>query len=128
MLNQKDLIKFCRERDIHITAYSPFASPARTWKQPGDPTLDLQDPKLVSIGKKYNKTGSQVILRYCIQLGTIPIPKSSNKERVKQNIEVFDFELTNEEMAVVDSYNCNGRVVPADPLKENVDYPFKEDS
>lgn len=119
-------MKFCKERNIEITAYSPFGSPARTWKKPGDPTLDLEDPKLVNIGKKYGKTGSQVILRYLVQRNLIVIPKSSNQLRIKQNIEVFDFELTPEEMRIVESFDCNGRVVPADELRGSPDYPFNE--
>lgn len=120
------MVKFCKDRNIEITAYSPFGSPARTWKKPGDPTLDLEDPRLVKIGKKYGKTGSQVILRYLVQRGVIVIPKSANQGRIKQNIEVFDFELTPEEVEIVESFDCNGRVVPADELRESPDYPFNE--
>ncbi|CAH1975325.1 unnamed protein product [Acanthoscelides obtectus] len=124
-INQKKLIKFCKDRDIEITAYSPFGSPARPWAKPGEPVVRLDDPKLIDIGKKYGKTSSQVILRYLIQLGTIPIPKSSNKERIKLNIQVFDFELTAEDMKVLDCYNCDGRAVHAEELKDSPDYPFK---
>lgn len=123
---QKDLTSFCKNKGIDITAYSPFGSPARTWKKPGDPVLDLEDPRLVAIGKKYGKTGSQVILRYIVQQNIIAIPKSSNPGRLKQNIEIFDFELTPEEVAVVESFDCNGRVCPATELKDSPDYPFNE--
>ncbi|KAJ8968127.1 hypothetical protein NQ314_000604 [Rhamnusium bicolor] len=125
-LTQKKLIKFCRDRGVEVTAYSPFGSPARPWAKPTDPVVSLTDPKLVEIGKKYGKTSSQVILRYLIQAGTIPIPKSSNKDRIKQNIEVFDFELSPEDIAVVESYNCDGRAVHAEELKESPDYPFRD--
>lgn len=107
-----------------MTAYSPFGSPKRPWAKPGDPVLDLNNPKLVEIGKKYGKTTAQVILRYVLQLGAIPIPKSSNKERIKQNIDIFDFELNDEEMAVLDSFNCNGRAVAAEEMKDMPNYPF----
>ncbi|KAJ8982323.1 hypothetical protein NQ317_006668 [Molorchus minor] len=124
-LNQKKLIKFCRDRSVDVTAYSPFGSPARPWAKPGDPKLSLDDPKLVEIGKKYGKTSSQVILRYLIQIGTIPIPKSTNPGRLKQNIDVFDFELIPEDMEVVDSFNCNGRAVHAEELMGSKEYPFR---
>ncbi|KAH0808360.1 hypothetical protein GEV33_014435 [Tenebrio molitor] len=124
-LNQKKLIKFCTDRGVHITAYSPFGSPARPWAKPGDPVLKLDDPKLITIGEKYNKSSSQVILRYLIQLGTIPIPKSSNPKRIELNLDVFDFNLNEEDMAVVDSFNCNGRAVSADELKGLPHYPFE---
>ncbi|KAJ8961895.1 hypothetical protein NQ318_021513 [Aromia moschata] len=112
-LNQKKLIKFCRDRGVMITAYSPFGSPTRPWAKPGDPVLSLKDERLV-------------VLRYLIQIGTIPIPKSSNKDRIKQNIEVFDFELSPEDMEVVDSFNCNGRAVHAEELMGSSEYPFKD--
>lgn len=123
-LTQKKLIKFCADRGIAVTAYSPFGSPKRPWAKPGDPVLHLDDSKLVKIAEKYGKTTAQVILRYIIQEGAIPIPKSSNKERIKQNIDVFDFELDDEELAVLDSFNCNGRAVPAEELKGMPHYPF----
>ncbi|RZC32847.1 aldose reductase [Asbolus verrucosus] len=124
-INQKKLIKFCMDRDIHITAYSPFGSPARPWAKPGDPVLRLDDPKLVAIGKKHRKTASQVILRYLIELGTIPIPKSSNETRIEQNIDVFDFQLSKDDIAILDSFNCDGRAVAADELKGLPHYPFE---
>lgn len=67
-----------------------------------------------------------MILRYLVQQNVIAIPKSSNQGRIKQNIEIFDFELTPEEMAIVESFDCNGRVVPAIELKDSPDYPFNE--
>ncbi|VEN64641.1 unnamed protein product [Callosobruchus maculatus] len=62
-LNQKKLIKFCKDRQVEITAYSPFGSPTRPWAKPGEPIVRLDDPKLIEIGNKYGKTSSQVILR-----------------------------------------------------------------
>lgn len=124
-LNQKQLIKFCRERGIEITAYSPFGSPARPWAKPGDPVLSLDDPKLISIGNKYGKNSAQVVLRYLIQLGTIPIPKSSNAIRIQNNINIFDFELSTKDMEIIDGFNCNGRAVHAEELKDSPQYPFK---
>lgn len=125
-LNQKKLIEYCQQRNIAVTAYSPFGSPARPWAKPGDAILSLDDPKLVAIGKKYGKTSSQVVLRYIIQLGAIPIPKSSNLKRIEQNFDVFDFDLSSEDMAVLDSFNCNGRAVHAEELKDSKYYPFKD--
>jgi len=125
-LNQKKLIKFCTERGVRITAYSPFGSPARPWAKPGDPVVRLDDPKFIEIGKKYGKTSSQVILRYCIDIGdgVIPIPKSSNKTRIEQNIDVFDFKLSEEDIAIIDTFNCDGRAVPAEELRGSPNYPF----
>lgn len=87
--------------------------------------MDFDNPILVKIGEKYGKTTAQVILRYILQLGAIPIPKSSNKQRIKQNIDVFDFELTDEEIAILDTFDCNGRAVPAEEMKGMPNYPFE---
>lgn len=123
-INQKKLIKFCRERGIEITAYSPFGSPARPWAKPGDPVIHLTDPKLVAMGKKYKKTPGQVVLRYIYELGTIPIPKSTNKQRMADNLDIFDFELSRGDAAIIDQINCDGRAVPAFELRDIPHYPF----
>ncbi|KAK9878911.1 hypothetical protein WA026_003738 [Henosepilachna vigintioctopunctata] len=124
-LNQKKLIKFCKDRNITITAYSPFGSPARTWAKPGQPEIAFDHPTFVEIGRIYGKTSSQVILRYLIDIGTIPIPKSSNKERMKLNLDVFDFKLTDKEIAAIDALNMDYRAVPALDLIDSDEYPFK---
>ncbi|KAF5276029.1 hypothetical protein FQA39_LY00825 [Lamprigera yunnana] len=126
-LNQKKLIKFCADRSICVTAYSPFGSPSRPWAKPTDPIVSLDNPNLVAIGKQYNKTPAQVILRYLIQIGTVPIPKSANEKRITENINVFDFNLSKEDLAIMDSFNCNGRVVLAEEFKGTPHYPFAED-
>ena len=110
-LNQQRLIDFCQERDIVITAYSPLGSPDRPWAQPGEPLL-LEDPKLVDISKKYSKTPAQIILRWCMQRGNVQaIPKSVTFSRIEENFNVFDFNLTEDEMKHINTFECNGRVV-----------------
>ncbi|XP_044762183.1 aldo-keto reductase family 1 member B1-like [Coccinella septempunctata] len=124
-LNQKKLIKFCKDRNIVITAYSPFGSPARTWAKPGQPEIAFDHPTFVKIGEKYGKTSSQVILRYLIDIGTVPIPKSTNKERLKLNLHVFDFKLDEDDISAIDAMNMDHRAVHALDLVESDDYPFK---
>ncbi|XP_017889543.1 aldose reductase-like [Ceratina calcarata] len=123
-LNQKKLREFCAQRGITITAYSPFGSPKRTWAKSTDPQVTMDAPEIVAVGKKYGKTPAQVILRYLIDIGTIPIPKSSSKERIKQNINIFDFKLTPEEIATIDKLDCGLRICPAAEFKGHKDYPF----
>ncbi|KAJ8947797.1 hypothetical protein NQ318_019469 [Aromia moschata] len=125
-LNQKKLRKFCGERGIILTAYSPLGSPARPWQKPGDPSV-FNDDKIREIAQKYGKTSAEILLRYIVQLGDSVIPKSSNKERLKQNIEVFNFELLPEDMEFLDTLDCNGRICSFDNAKDHPHYPFSPD-
>jgi len=98
---QKKIIKFCKENNIQIEAYTPLG---RNNKEL------LTNEELLAIANKYNKTIPQIILRWNIQNGIIPIPKSRNKDRLKQNINIFDFELTSGEILTVDNLNRDMRL------------------
>lgn len=126
-LSNKKLINYCRSLGIEVTSYSPFGSPSRPWKSETDPVISFRDPKLVQIGDKYGKTSAQVMLRYLVQIGTIPIPKSVNRERLIQNGNIFDFELSKSDMDILDSYNRNFRSVSADVYAGKPNYPFDEE-
>ncbi|XP_051170315.1 aldo-keto reductase family 1 member B1-like [Leptopilina boulardi] len=123
-LNQKKLINFCKERDIAITAYSPLGSPKRLWAKPDDSQVAIDHPIIAKIGEKYKKSPAQVVLRYLIEIGTIPVPKSSSKMRIEENIKVFDFKLTSEEIKEIDKLDSGLRVCPALEMKNHKDYPF----
>jgi diketogulonate reductase-like aldo/keto reductase len=97
-LYQKELLDWCRDEEITLTAYSPLAR--------GEVA---KDETLAKIGKAHGKTASQVALRWCIQLGLITIPKSSHPDRIKENMEIFDFALSDKEMATVSSLHRNHR-------------------
>ncbi|KAF2902772.1 hypothetical protein ILUMI_03417 [Ignelater luminosus] len=124
-LNQRKLQEFCSRRDIKITAYSPLGSPARPWQKPGDPDV-LNDAQIKTMAEKHNKTPAQILLRYQIQLGNATIPKSSNKERLIQNINIFDFELSPDDMKFINSFDCNGRICPYSNAKDHPLYPFQK--
>lgn len=68
--------------------------------------------QVLAITKKYNKTPAQILIRYQIQRGNIVIPKSVTKNRIASNFNVFDFELTNDDIAQINSFECNGRICP----------------
>ncbi|XP_053684644.1 aldo-keto reductase family 1 member A1-A-like [Sabethes cyaneus] len=121
--NQKRLIEFCRARGITVTAFGPMGRPHRSTY--GNKSA-LGDSRVIEIGQKYRKTDGQVILRYLIQLGTIPIPYSTKEERIRQNIDVFDFTLTDAEMQYMDTFQSE-RTLPFPPLKKHKYYPFDID-
>lgn len=101
LFTQKPLIEFCKEHGIHVIAYTPLAR--------NDDRL-RKNLILRGIAQKHNKSIYQVILRWDVQNGLTPIPRSSNVERNRQNLDIFDFELTGEEMKAIDSININSRL------------------
>ncbi len=90
----REMLEFCRSNGIVIQAYSPLTRGQR-----------LDDPTLQGIGVRHGKTPAQVLLRWNIQLGTPPLPKASDGEHILDNFSVFDFELSHEEMDVLNGLN-----------------------
>lgn len=100
-LSQKPLIEFCKSLNIQVEAYAPLAR------------MDLNlinNSTLVALAKKYNKTVVQIILRWNYQCGVITIPKTQNKERLKENISIFDFEISDNDINLINQLNCDYRV------------------
>ncbi len=93
---RKELIHFCKENDIAVMAWSPLHR-----------GLILNDPVLETIAEKYGKTTAQITLRWDIQNGVIPIPGATDEDLIRQNTQLFDFELVQEEMAAIDALNQN---------------------
>lgn len=90
--------KFLHENNVQIESWGPFAE--------GKNNL-FHNELLSSIGKKYNKTIAQVVLRWLTQKGVVAIPKSVRKERMKENFNVFDFELSKEDMEAIKTLDTN---------------------
>lgn len=101
LFTQKPLIEYCKSKNIQVEAYTAIAR--------FDDRL-MRLPLLKNIAKKYGKTIVQVILRWDIQNGIIPLVRSLNPKRQIENISIFDFELTEEEMKSIDNININARV------------------
>lgn len=101
LLTQEPLRRYLEKNQIQVQSYSPVA---RMDKKLIDNHL------LVLLSKKYNKSVPQIILRWNIQNNIITIPKSGNKFRIKENFNIFDFELTKNELNQIDSLNENYRV------------------
>ncbi|XP_065868368.1 NADP-dependent D-sorbitol-6-phosphate dehydrogenase-like [Euphorbia lathyris] len=106
---QRDsLIKFCQKHGICVTAHTPLGGSVANTERYGTISC-LDDPILKGLADKYKKTVAQLVLRQGIQRNTIVIPKTSKLERLKENFEVFDFELSNEDMDIIKSLERNYR-------------------
>lgn len=101
LFTQKPLVAFCKEQGIAVEAYTPVAR--------FDDRL-MRLPLLKRIGDKYGKSIIQVVLRWHIQNGVIPVVRTLNKKHQKENLDIFDFELTEEEMKAIDGININSRL------------------
>ncbi|MGF9914727.1 aldo/keto reductase [Paenibacillus ehimensis] len=107
LLNQQELRTFCKEHKIQLEAWSPLMQG----------NLDL--PLLSELADKYGKTPAQIILRWDLQHGVVTIPKSIRESRIRENIDVFDFTLSDEDMARLDGLNQDRRFGP-DP--DHIDF------
>ncbi len=100
----ESLLNRCKSDGIQLQAYSPLLR-----------GLKFNDPKLVDLANKYSKTAAQIIIRWALQQGISTIPKSANPSRIKENFNVFDFEISAEDILKMNRFNENLRVVE-DPI------------
>ncbi|KAL9570571.1 hypothetical protein ACKAV7_004908 [Fusarium commune] len=91
-IEQRDVVTYCQDNGIVIEAYSPLATGTR-----------LNDPEVQRVASKHNKTPAKILIRYSLQKGWIPLPKSSNPGRIQENIMVFDFALDLDDMMALDA-------------------------
>ncbi|WP_153463903.1 aldo/keto reductase [Sediminibacillus terrae] len=100
-LTQSDLLTYCQQHDIQLEAWSPLMQ-----------GQILDNPVLREIAAKYDKSPAQVILRWDLQQKIVIIPKSTKAHRIKENANLFDFELTKEDIEQIDNLNEDHRVGP----------------
>ncbi|TPG70846.1 aldo/keto reductase [Brevibacillus laterosporus] len=106
-LIQKELRQYCEQHGIYVEAWRPLMRG------------NLEVPQLQELAERYQKTPAQIVLRWDLQHKVLVIPKSVRKERIIENADLFDFELTDEDMAMLDGLNRNQRFGP-DP--DHFDY------
>jgi diketogulonate reductase-like aldo/keto reductase len=93
-LYQKELLEYCQRKGIQVEAYSPLARGER-----------FKHPRITALATRYSKTPAQLMLRWGLQHGLVVIPKSTGEERIRENTQVFDFEISAEDMKSLDSLN-----------------------
>ncbi|KAF3545435.1 hypothetical protein DY000_02000017 [Brassica cretica] len=106
------MLQLCRMNGIHVTAYSPLGS------QEGGRDL-IHDQTVERIAKKLNKTPGQVLVKWGLQRGTSVIPKSSNPERIKENIKVFDWVIPDQDFEALNSISDQKRVMDGEDMFVN---------
>ncbi|CAI2729453.1 unnamed protein product [Schistosoma spindalis] len=117
------LVEYAQSVDLTVTAYAPLGSPARS---PLTENL-LTESWIIAIAQKHNRTSAQILLRYLLQRNIIVVPKSITNDRIIENFQVFDFELTNDEMHQLNTKGLNQRKFKMLGMIDHPEYPFKED-
>uniref|UniRef100_A0A8C0RVK0 NADP-dependent oxidoreductase domain-containing protein n=1 Tax=Canis lupus familiaris TaxID=9615 RepID=A0A8C0RVK0_CANLF len=116
-LTQKELIGFCQSRQVSVTAYRPLGGSSE-----GVDLLD--DPVIQRVAQKHNKSPAQILLRFQIQRNVIVIPKSVTPKRIIENIQVFDFKLSEQDMNDILGLNRSLRLCTLPIAANHKDYPF----
>lgn len=98
---QKDILDFCKKYNIILEAYSPLAGGKH-----------MEDKVITELAAKHGKNNAQIMLRWCVQHGVVPIPKSAHPDRMKSNNDIFDFSLSVDDMKKLNSLSQNFRTCP----------------
>ncbi len=98
-LVQKDLMKYCKKYKIQLEGWSPLMR-----------GLVFEIPILQKLSQKYHRTVSQIVLRWDLQMGFTTIPKSTTLSRIKENADIFDFEISKDDMKTIEKLNDGFRI------------------
>ena len=101
---QREVVDFCHKNGIIVEAYCPLVRNQKA----NDPTLNM-------VAKSHGKTVAQALIRYCLQKNWVPLPKSATPSRIIENADVYDFELSSDEMSTLDGLDqgSKGAIVQA---------------
>lgn len=122
---QKEIVNFCNDNGLRVTAYSPLGNPEwRKISKTTDYPSIFDDKKISKIAEAHNKTNAQIALKFLIQRGLAIIPKSTNEARIAENFNIFDFTITEKEMKQLEGLDTGKRVVALVASKHSKFYPF----
>ena len=105
---QKEIVRFCKAEGIAVEAYCPLTR-----------GIKLGDPVIAQIAKKHSKSPAQVVLRWVLQQGIVALPKSENPGRIKENADIYDFNLDDEDLSKIAKLDSGqaGNVADWNPWK-----------
>lgn len=133
-LQQNELVDYCKQNNIVVTAYSPLgASGLNVFASALGKKIELPNlmgnPVIKDIASKHHKTPAQILLKHIVQRGLTAIPKSTNPERLRQNFDIFDFVLDADDMKKIASLDCGFRIINFGMFtgsENHPEYPFKK--
>ena len=117
-LQQDELLAWCREREILVTAYSPLGSSDRPERMKAEDEPSLLDNEVIGeIAQKHSATQAQVLIAWALARDTLVIPKSTNPERIRQNLESASLELDDDDLARIRSLDLHYRYIPGNAFR-----------
>lgn len=126
--NMASMVKFCHEHKIQVTAYSPLGNPGRpAGLQKGQDVL-MEDAVVLEVAKKHNKSAAQILIKWVIQRDIICIPKSVTPARIVANSEIFDFTISDDDMAKLNGLSKGIKYVYPDRFEPSRFFPFNKET
>ncbi|XP_062067422.1 prostaglandin-E(2) 9-reductase-like [Lepus europaeus] len=126
-LNQSRLLEYCKSKDIVLVAYSALGSHREAnWVDQNSPAV-LEDPVICALAKKHKRSPALIALRYQLQRGVVVLAKSFTEKRIKENFQVFEFQLSSEDMKALDDLNQNLRYLTGNYATGHPEFPFADD-
>nr|XP_038951953.1 aldo-keto reductase family 1, member C12-like 1 isoform X1 [Rattus norvegicus] len=126
-MNQSKLLDYCKSKDIVLVAYGALGTQRyKEWVDQNSPVL-LDDPVLCDVAKKNKRSPALIALRYLVQREVVPLAQSFKENEMRENLQVFEFQLSPEDMKTLDGLNKNFRYLSAEFLAGHPEYPFSEE-
>ncbi|KAK3096029.1 hypothetical protein FSP39_022155 [Pinctada imbricata] len=127
-LQQRNIKEFCNQRGITLTAYGPLGAPGRpSHHRSPDQVELLDDPVIEELAKNHNRTKGNILLRWLLQQGFTVVPKCKSEERLKENLNVFDFELSSSDMDKINTLDRNLKYFHFRQYKGHPDFSEEEE-